>query len=56
MARDFPGNQMVETSPSSAGGGGSIPGLGAGIPHALQPKDQGIKNRSRFDPWVGKIP
>ena len=29
---------MAGTSPSSAGGMGSIPGQGAGIPHALRPK------------------
>ena len=29
---------MAGTSPSSAGGVGSIPGQGAGIPHALRPK------------------
>ena len=35
---DFPGNPVVKTSPSNAGGAGSIPGLGAKIPHALGPK------------------
>ena len=34
---------MVKTSLSSAGDAGSIPGLGAKIPHALQPKNQNIK-------------
>ena len=34
---------MVKTSPSNAGGGGSIPGQGAKIPHASQPKNQNIK-------------
>ena len=29
---------MVKTSPSSAGGMGSIPGRGVKIPHASQPK------------------
>ena len=29
---------MVKTSPSNAGGEGSIPGQGIKIPHALQPK------------------
>ena len=34
---------MVKTSPSSAGGVGSIPGQGAKIPHASPPKNQNIK-------------
>ena len=34
---------MVKTSPSNAGGAGSIPGRGAKIPHALRPKNQNIK-------------
>ena len=34
---------MVKTSPSGAGDAGSISGLGAKIPHALQPKNQNIK-------------
>ena len=29
---------MVKTSPSNAGGEGSIPGRGAKIPHASRPK------------------
>ena len=36
---------MVETSTSNAGGAGSIPGRGAKIPHALQPKNQNIKQK-----------
>ena len=36
---------MVKTSPSNAGGRGSIPGQGAKIPHALQPKNQNIKHK-----------
>ena len=36
---------MVKTSPSNAGGVGSIPGWGAGIPHASQPKNQNIKQK-----------
>ena len=31
---DFPGGPVVKTSPSHAGGVGSIPGRGAKIPHA----------------------
>ena len=34
---------MVKTSLSSAGDAGSIPGRGAKIPHASQPKKQDIK-------------
>ena len=34
----FPGGPVVKTSPSSAGGAGLIPGQGAKIPHASQPK------------------
>ena len=37
---DIPGGPVVETSPSNAGGAGSIPGRGAKIPRALQPKNQ----------------
>ena len=33
--KDFPGDPVVETSPSSAGSVGSIPGQGTKIPHAL---------------------
>ena len=36
--RDFPGGPVVKTSPSSAGSGGSISGLGVKIPHAPWPK------------------
>ena len=35
---DFPGSPVVKTSPSSAGGAGSIPGWGAKISHASWPK------------------
>ena len=34
---------MVKTSPSNAGDAGLIPGRGAKIPHALQTKNQDIK-------------
>ena len=43
--RDFPGGPVVGTSPSSAGVVGSIPGQGAKIPHALQPRNQNIKQK-----------
>ena len=36
---------MVETSPSTAGGMGSIPGRGTKIPHASAPKNQNIKQK-----------
>ena len=36
---------MVKTSPSNAGGVGSIPGRGANVPHASQPKNQNIKQK-----------
>ena len=38
MHTDFPGGPVVETSPSNAGGVGSIPGWGTKIPHASRPK------------------
>ena len=37
---------MVKTLPYNAGGLGSIPGQGANIPHALQPKKQNINNKN----------
>ena len=42
---DFPGGPVVKTSSSNVGGVGSIPGWGAKIPHALQPKNQNIKQK-----------
>ena len=36
--RDLPSNPVVETSPSNAGGTGSIPGWGTKVPHVLKPK------------------
>ena len=42
---DFPGGPVVKTSPSNAGGAGSIPGWGAKIPHASWPKNQNIKQK-----------
>ena len=36
--KDFPGDPLVETSPSCAGGEGLIPGQGAKIPCASRPK------------------
>ena len=43
VSRDFPGGPVVKTSPSNAGGAGSIPGQGAKIPHASRPKHQNIE-------------
>ena len=43
--RDFPGSLVVKTSPSNAGGVGSIPGRGAKIPHASRPKNQNMKQK-----------
>ena len=36
---------MVKTSPSNAGGAGSIPGQGAKTPHVFQSKTQNIKQK-----------
>ena len=48
--RDFPGGPVVKTSPSNAGGAGSIPGWGTKIPHALGPKkkNQNIKKQKQY--------
>ena len=43
--RDFPGDPVVKTSPSNAGGASSIPGQEAKIPHDWQPKNQNIKQK-----------
>ena len=43
--KDFPGSPVVKTLPSNARGVGSIPGQGAKIPHASQPKNQNIKQK-----------
>ena len=45
QSRDFPGGPVVGSSPSNAGGSGSIPGQGPKIPHALRPKKQNIKQK-----------
>ena len=42
---DFPRGPVVGTSPSNVGGAGLTPGGGAGMPHALQPKNQSIKQK-----------
>ena len=46
VPQDFPGGPVVKTSPSSAGGAGSIPGWGAELPHALWQKNQNIKTEA----------
>ena len=51
---DFRGGPVVKTSPSNAGGVGSIPGWGAKTPRASWPKKQNTKqnqccNRSDKD-------
>ena len=38
MAGDFPSGPAVKTSLSKVEGAGSVPGWGAKIPHALQPR------------------
>ena len=45
---DFPGSPEVKTSPSNAGGVGSIPGRGAKIPHASRPKNQKHKKKKQY--------
>ena len=45
MNRDLPGSPMVKTSPSNAGGLGSIPSPGAKISVASWPKNQKIKQK-----------
>ena len=49
--RDLPGSPLVKTSPSNAGGVGSIPDQGSKIPHASQPKNQNIKQKQ----WCNKF-
>ena len=46
LMRDYPGGPLIKTSPSKAGGAGSISGQRTRIPHASQPKNQSINNRS----------
>ena len=43
--KGLPGSPVIKTSPSNAGGAGSIPGRGAKIPHALWPKKQSSKQK-----------
>jgi len=48
---DFLGHPVVKTSPSNAGGTGSISGQVAKIPHASQPEQNVKQNQcfNRFD-------
>ena len=41
--RDFPGSAVIKTSPSNVRGADLIPGQGAKILHACQPRNQNIK-------------
>ena len=50
---DFPGGPVVKTSPSNAGGAGSINSQGAGIPHASRPKNQNVKWK-QYCNWLNK--
>ena len=43
---------MVRTSPSSARGEGLIPSQGPTIPHALQPKNQNIKQKQYCNKFI----
>ena len=45
MLWGFPGGPVVNTSPSNAGGEGSIPDWGTEIPHTLRPRNQNIKQK-----------
>ena len=45
VSGDILDSPVVKTSPSNAGGVGSIPGQETNIPHASQPKNKNIKNR-----------
>ena len=40
---DFPGGPVAKTSPSNAGGAGSIPGWGAKMSHASETKNRNMK-------------
>ena len=45
MPRNFPGGPVVKTAPSNAGGAGLILGQRTKIPHALQPKNQNVRQK-----------
>ena len=52
---DFPGDLVVKTSPSNAGGTGSISGQGAKIPHASGPKNPNIKKKKKSNIIINSI-
>ena len=52
MDWDFPGGAVVKTSPSKAGGAGSIPDQGTKIPPALRPNNQTIKQSKIVTNWI----
>ena len=45
ISQDFPGDQVVKTSPSNEGGAGSIPDQGIKIPHDSWLKNQNISQK-----------
>ena len=49
MSWDFPGGLLDNTSLSSERGVGSISGEGAKSPHALQSKNQNIKQKQYYN-------
>ena len=51
----FPGILVVGTSLSNAGGTGSIPGRGAKIPHALQPKNKDMKQKQYYNKFKKRL-
>ena len=53
---DFPGGPVVKTSPSNAGGVGSIPGRGAKVPHVSWPKEKETKNRTKNKGSLSPVP
>ena len=58
MTGDFPGSPVVKLSPSNAGGGSSIPGREAKIPHVLGPKKGKMKQKqycNKFNKDLKKI-
>ena len=54
--RDFSGSPVVKTLPSNAGGAVSNPVWGAKILHALQPKNQNIKQQKYYNKFSDSVP
>ena len=52
--RDFPGSPVVKPLPSSAEGMGLIPGWGAKMPPAQQPKKQNVKQKQYYNKFNKK--